>query len=566
MTETKIKITAEDNASRVIDNVTKKLGIFNKEGIAIGIGFAVMNQAIQLAREGVQRLGQEFMKGLQRAIDFEYNLALVVNTIKNMDMSIGEMSNELHKMSMMFGVDVNNLVVNLKSLTKEGYGPGESLRMLGQAEFYAKAKGDDLASTIEAVNRAMGIFKLSSSDSGYILERYNELTTLTNLSIQDIADILGRASLKIQEYGYNLNDVVNIMYTLSKGQIGPRAFSPAFISFLEGEGYKKVEVMPADTVKDLDAQMKNIEKTHKSAIDTIGAAWDGFWERVGQGALIVADNLTAKWKYSFSEGMTKVLNDTSLTIGNTALSTETWYEALVRIEKEINNLDAAIKKDTKTVSDYYDELQGAQYAYQYAQDMRAATLEVQAQEDAIEKLRRVANRYSLEQQSNQLAIMKIQYGAMGTRRGLTRGQQRQIDQIEKENMRLRIAETEQQLAIGNIQQTGLMTSQDKLDALKRSHDQTIYAQELKDLGKHIDDVYTLWSNMYKQLAREQQALAQNTVTRGTVSGSASGRIGLSGTATATTSSSSNLVAELLRKAMSQGHIDPLTGLSNYRMR
>ena len=532
MAEAKVKITAEDKASKTIDHVTKRLGIFNKEGLSMGITFAVVTKAIQYAEQGLKLLTDSFINGIRSSMDYQYNVVQLTNVLNDMNMSVGQLRQELLDLSGTYGVNINVLAAQMRMFARLGYSSSQSLKMLNETERFAKANAEDLESTIAALNTTMEVFDLNADDSTYILSKLNELFDTTSLSMQNIDNIFSRAAPNIRESGYSLNDIVNILYTLSREGSSPRTILSEINKILEDIGDKKIDVLPESEVKGIDEKFKNIDDTSKSFWEKQAQNWDNFWFRVGQGIEIAGDWLSQK--YVFKNGVQIPVEEPSNIkdlFSNVTPPLEDWGEAQERLTNEIKDSTAAISTLEPLVEKYLNDLDRSQAAYQYAQDMHAATLEVRRQEDAIERLRRVANKYSLEQQINQLAIMRIQYGAMGTRRGLTRGQQRQIDIIERENMGLRIAEMEQQIEIGNIQMNGLQTAQDRLDALKRAHDEVIYAEELETLSAHIDEVYKLWSEMYQKLAREKQALLSSTQAQINLNAAPSGRIGLSTPAT-----------------------------------
>jgi hypothetical protein len=506
MGEAKVILTAQDNASKVIDQVTKRLGIFNKEGVAMGVTFALVNKGIELIMRGIQFLTDSFMKGITTAMDFEVNLVYLTNTIRNMDMSIQDVSENLHKMGQDFGVDVNSLAMAMKTFTREGYSMTESIKMLGQAEIVTKATGESIISVINAADTMFGVFNISAKNSGYVFEKLSEIYTLTGLSIEDIAGIISRASPEIRKAGYNLEDIVDIMYTISQTKAATRQYPSLFADYFKGIGGETITKMPEGTVKTAEEQANAVAKTHKSATATIGAAWDNLWEDIGKGALDTVDLVSTAMKIKLQVPLTSGITQT---MGDTTLQQSAIDNAKLLLE-QIQLQNQAIIDLTTTTNTYYQDMQRTKYTITYTEQMREATLAIQDQEDAIEKLRRVANMYSLEQQGNQLEIMRIQYAGAGRRRGLTRGEQKQIDIIERENMSLRIKEAEQQLAIGKIQATGLQTAQDTLDALKRSHDSMMYNWELTDLSIHLDDMTKLWVKYYADLATANQNY-QNTV-------------------------------------------------------
>jgi hypothetical protein len=508
MGEARVILTAQDNASRVIDQVNKRLGIFNKEGVAIGVTFALVNKVIELAMRGVQFLTDSFMKGITTAMDFEVNLVYLTNTIRNMDMSIQDVSENLHKMGQEFGVDVNSLAIAMKTFTREGYTMTESVKMLGQAEIVTKATGESIISVINAADTMFGVFNISAKNSGYVFEKLSEIYTLTGLSIEDIAGIISRASPEIRKAGYNLEDIVDIMYTISQTKAATRQYPSLFADYFKGIGGETITKMPEGTVKTAEEQANAVKETHKSATATIGIAWDNLWEDIGKGALDTADLIITEMKKDAVLNSLLFNKAPSSTMGDTGFQQSATDKAKLLLEQIQLQNQAII--DLTATTNTYEDVQHTKYTITYTERMRDATLAIQDQEDAIEKLNRVANRYSLEQQGNQLEIMRIQYTGSGRRRGLTRGEQKQIDIIERENMALRIKEAEQQLAIGNIQATGLQTAQDTLDALKRSHDAMMYNWELNDLSIHLDDMTKLWVKYYGDLATANQNY-QNTI-------------------------------------------------------
>ena len=519
MTEARVVLTAEDNASRVIDHVTKRLGIFNKEGIAMGVSFALVNKAIQLAEQGFRMLTDAIMDGIHSSMDLEYNLVQLSNTTKNFDVSIKTLKDDLSKLSSTYGVDINVLASNMRMFTREGYSVSASVRMVGEAEKYAKANGEDLTSVIDAMNSAMEVFDMDADDSAYILKEFNAITTKTNMSIQQISDIFGRAAPNIRESGYSLKEIIDIIYTLEQQGDKPRAMLAEINDVLKNIGERKIEILSEDDVTNIDEKFKKVEKTATFYWDKIaqdaGAIWRAFGEDLG----------------AIGNWFTTPLNAGSIPQKPqeppAIVPQADWMDEYIRKQEA---LTAAITLNKQNIADYTLELaklnqeqsrDKTQYYFTIA--MHDATLAVKEQEDAIERLRRISNAYGLEQQRNNLEIMKIQYAAGP--RGVRRSQQRQIDIIERENMLLRIKEGEQQIAISTIQQTGLQTAQDALDAIRRTHDQVIYQQELEDLSKHIDDVHTLWLSMYEQLAKEKAALLNNynSISGGaTSSGSAGG--------------------------------------------
>jgi len=101
---------------------------------------------------------------------------------------------------------------------------------------------------------------------------------------------------------------------------------------------------------------------------------------------------------------------------------------------------------------------------------------IRVQREEIDALNEANSRYSLESNKNNLAIMKIQYEADGQRRGLTRGQQRMIKDLQHADMGLRISMTENQLAIDQ-KTLDLSPEEKRLNQLSMWYNEEIYLRQ-----------------------------------------------------------------------------------------
>lgn len=466
----------------------------------MGVSFALINKAIQLVDQQFQMLIKGIEDGIHSSRDLQLNIVYLTNTIDDMDISVNELKDDLNKLSTTYGVDVNTIATEMRMFTRQGYSASESIRLVGEAQKFSKATGEDFTSTVDAMNTVMEVFNMNGSDSAYILKKFNDLTDETGLSVQDISNIFARASPNIRESGYSLSDVVDVLYTLSKEGDAPRTMLAEINDVLKDMEGRKIDILPESEVRSIEEKYAAIEKTtanywakwnqgvagaERTVVDYFGSILD-FW----------ADkylNMYGKKEKPMTPAIPPVAD---------------WMDDYILKQKalatEITTLTTAIDVEGISLDTLYQQYERGNVQQKYLTETHAATLAVREQEDAIKRLQRISNAYSLDQQVNNLRIMQIEYGA--GRRGPTRGQQRQIDLIERDNMRLRIKEAEQQIAIGNIQQNGLQTAQDALDKIRRSHDQIIYDQELADLKVHIGDVYTEWKKMYEQLARDKAML------------------------------------------------------------
>ena len=465
MGDVKIRLSAEDHASKTIQHVQKQLGIFNKEGLAMGISFAVVNKAIDLAQRGFQLLSNEIMSGIQRSVEFQLNIVRIINTVKEMDVSVKELRADLKEMSMGYGVDVNVLATELKNFTREGYSASESLRLVSEAEAFAKANGIDLHSTIGAMNTAMEVFNLDADDSGYILKKLNDIYNSTGMSIEDIDNALGRSALNIHKSGLSLNDIVNILYTLKELGTKPKSMTSGLTDYLETMSGLDIKILPEDQVKSIDEELSNVEETTSSHWDTMvqgvkdkfatAGEYIGWWFTTFLPAMtghlptpepkkepVFKEDLFGDLKREADELNTK-LNSTNDEIKTHSTNIMKW-------STQINKLTTihTLNNDLRYMS--YG-LQDASYATKIQNEStRELVNSLRIQQQEVDELNRINSQYSISSRTNDIEIMKIQYAAMGRRHGITRAEERRIHALERLNLGYQISVSENQNKIDEI--------------------------------------------------------------------------------------------------------------------
>ena len=555
MAEAKVRITAEDNASGIIDHIQKKLGVFNKEGLATGVAFALATKAIQYAEQGMQYLIQSIQNGIQNAIEFEYNLVSLTNTIDDMDVSIDTLRNDLILMSNEYGIGVNTLAEEMRMFTREGYNVTESMKLLGEATRFSIANNEDFGSVVNAVNTIMEVFDMDTSDSVYIFNELNDIIDETNLTAQNIADVFGSGAEAIRESGLTLEDMVNILYTLEQRGNRPQKIIRGFVDMLKelNEEGGNIELLPDEQVKNIDEKFNTINNTTKTSLDKIGAGWDNFLMGVGDALIGVADVITNPPFLKNGEFVRREPEIPPPLFTDESNNIELLTDKINKLNYAISVNETNMRSLGDEVAKFAQERDRIQQEIDYSVAVHTATQALQKQEDAIESLRRVSEAYSLQQQENNLRILQIQYGASGRRRGLSRGEQRNIEAIERENMGLRIQEMQQQIAIQHIQQGGLRDAQDRLDMIRREHDELMYQQQLFDLKTNLDGTVALWADAVRRINIEINKLNINRFLLGQT------QTNLSMANAPTT------IADLIGRGMSQRVFDSL-GFPNARIR
>jgi len=535
MPEVSVDLKAKDQMSSVLEHVTQRLGIFNKQGLAMGIAFAGVNIAVQGLQQAIQGMIDYIQRGVEANREFQLSMArlsVAVNDFGNI--TLGDLQSSLKNFSVMFATDLNTLTDGLRNFIREGYSAAESTRLLFEAERLATVTGDDLATVQHGLITAMEVFNLSTSDASDIIKKFNDITSTTGLSISDIDNVLSRSAGTIRTANISFSDIVNILYTLENQGYSSRAMLVKLKEVLDTfpTGFK-LDILPEDTVTSIDTKFKKISgavqfttammrqlgqisqmdltsgldisayfseekiKWAKGYFDTLNkqgiTTLEQFNSAMGQTA---AKALNADFQFiGIDRDLWQLLrayyqyNDmvaaNSTMIDDNASKVSTWAKQLKQINSTLQTLRATLATNQAALAQIGQELSDLGTDRSFTIQMHDATAAVTEQEDAIRSLQRISDQYALSQKKNSLEIMKIQYSAMGERHGLTREQKEAIAALEKTNAGLQIQEQEQQIAMMTIQQNGLQTAQDNLDAIKRQHDEAMYNREIRDLDANI---------------------------------------------------------------------------------
>jgi len=428
-----------------------------------------------------------------------------------MDVSIDTLRNDLILMSNEYGIGVNTLAEEMRMFTREGYNVIESMKLLGEATRFSIANNEDFGSVVNAVNTIMEVFDMDASDSVYIFNELNDIIDETNFTAQNIADIFGSGAETIRESGLTLEDMVNILYTLEQRGNRPQKIIRGFVDMLKelNEEGGNIELLPDEQVKNIDEKFNTINNTTKTSLDKIGAGWDNFLMGVGDALIGVADVITNPPFLKNGEFVRREPEIPPPLFTDESNNIELLTDKINKLNYAISVNETNMRSLGDEVAKFAQERDRIQQEIDYSVAVHTATQALQKQEDAIESLRRVSEAYSLQQQENNLRILQIQYGASGRRRGLSRGEQRNIEAIERENMGLRIQEMQQQIAIQHIQQGGLRDAQDRLDMIRREHDELMYQQQLVDLKTNLDDTVALWADAVRRINIEINKLNIN---------------------------------------------------------
>ena len=547
MSEAKVVITAQDNASTVIDNVTRRLGLFSKAGIGIGLTMAVANKAIDLVGQAFQDYISNIKEGIDKSREFDLNMARLANTVNSITITaLDDMKASLKDLSVAFGFDLNTLATNMRIFTRTGYTTAEALSLMQEASLLATATGDDLDVTMSTIGRTLQIFNLDAEDSVYVIKRLADLYGSTGMTIDEVNRLLGTNASEIRNAGASFKDVTNILYNLGTTGSNTKDVMQQLKDILDTFPGATTPEMPTGaglqdqlgritaTKSFTDAQLKALSGI--SQMD-LGTGWDKLLSQFSTQKITDAkkyfdmlntDGIGTLEDFNTETGMATLKSfnfDFALigldsTVVQLIRSMYMYNDLVTKIEEStaasaLKDQENAIISMTERMNllntsniTYLDEISDLTAQQNYVSMTRSVTLEILTQSDAIDRLRHISDMYNLEMMGHNLEILKIQYGA--GRRGLSRGQQRQIDIIERENLGLRIKEIEQQHAIGSIQVNNLYGLNQELTQIQRGYDTYNYANQLQQLKDFLKEKKRLIKENAAEIARIESKLGLGT--------------------------------------------------------
>jgi len=567
-----IQLNCEDNASRVIDQVASRLGIFSKQGIAMGISFAAVNKVMDLTGQAINGLIDYIQKGIEMNRQFDLSITRLALSAKDLDIPIATLKTTLLSFSALFAEDIGNVTKGLQDYIRNGFSASDATRLLYTSEQLAVTSNNDLETTIGAVNTALEVFNLDADSAGYITKKFNEIVSLTDLSLGDIDRILSQCAEGIHENAMNFNDLTNILYTFDSQGYSSKSIILGIKDALNNWPDVEVKIPDVSNIETVEEKYKKIGDTFAFTAEQVNELNKARQIRISGGMDLtgVMDRSIITEAYELIQARKN--NDEEF-LRHFELEAEQWAtgtrmeeirsyanaieEANYQQQQLKDSSPAGTLKDlsnqmiglTANLTKYTDawktnktnivdwgEQQGklttvhtlnedlrymamglidASYSSKIHNDATRSLIDsIRLQEDEINNLNKISKQYSMQENANTLETMKIQYAAMDQRRGLNRGQEQQLKELDKANMGLRINTIENQMKIDQAQMN-LDPLHQRLEQTKMWYNEELYTiqdtynAEMKALEEKIRLENDLMQENYNNIATYNNKVIQN---------------------------------------------------------
>lgn len=625
-----IDLKAKDQMSSVLDHVMQKLGIFNKQGLAMGLAFAGINIMMQGLQQGIGMATQAVDDSIASYRRYETEIAQINTLLSTTDKEIlPSLTASLEGMSLSLGRSMNELTSGFVYITKKGFDASDSLTILRESSNLARVTFSSLSDAVQATSDVLSSYNLTANDSVYVSALLADMSAKMNVSLTEVSSIIERISPTTEKAGVGLGELAQAFTTLAERGIPARMAMSSYLGIIEnlsnptqkqidlataqGTAYDEFSVkafgvvgairnitdvagdnvgvmkellggtqeyntaltlLNANAPTGVDALKVGFDEYRKkydvanqtdevrvakmkavadaqqraagAALDPLGKMWDSFWQDRRLEVEDFWNFMNAPHKFGESTVMPESTRDKMRLAGQAEQEQQILDQIRERaaLEKQVSDYirdqsqaiqDVTSAKELQSQSmglmetqrqafvDTHKYTEALRYIPMALQDASYSTKifdvatqnlvnNIRAHTNAIKALQDQSDAYSISEQQNSLAIMKIQYGAMGSRHGLTRDEKQQIDELEKANYGLRISIAENTLATDKIKYESLNREQIQLDQIKMKYDEIIYTitngymndlaaldLNLKEkrllIQSYCDDVIKMYSNI-----------------------------------------------------------------------
>ncbi|MCK5018098.1 MAG: phage tail tape measure protein [Candidatus Peribacteraceae bacterium] len=325
-----LNIKARDNASGTLDHISRKLGIFNKQGLAMGIGFAGITLGIQAAMSAFQGLKQHIAQSIKSFYEFEKSMAEAATMLDTMEKDlIPGMGEELTSMSIAFGQSAVDLSKGLYQALSAGVAADKAMKFMSQSAKLASAGLASVETTVDALTTVLNAYGMSVENVAYVGDIMMKTVELGKLRLEDLAGTLGYIAPIAAQAGVAFEEISAAMATLTKQGINAH--------------------MAARSLRQTIVNLISPSEEGKTAMIELGLAYDDLTlESRGLYATLELINDAADGQVGVLNQLIPNVRALSAVMGLTGTQSEMFAAGLREIENAAGTVNEKLKDVTST--------------------------------------------------------------------------------------------------------------------------------------------------------------------------------------------------------------------------
>jgi len=210
-------IRARDNASMVLDRVSMKMGVLNKRGLAMGMGFGIMSAGLGIVQQGLHGLKDHLSESVQSYRDFEKSMAEVSTMLDETGMTLlPSMTDAIEGMSLAFGKSAVDLSRGMYEILSAGVDSADAVNVLRNSAKLAAATLSSVETATDAVTTTLNSYSMSAIQAEHVSDILAKTVQLGKLRLDDLAGSLGFVLPIASQAGVSFEEVAAAIGTLTK--------------------------------------------------------------------------------------------------------------------------------------------------------------------------------------------------------------------------------------------------------------------------------------------------------------------------------------------------------------
>jgi TP901 family phage tail tape measure protein len=316
MAEAKVKISAQDRGSTIIDHVNKRLGILHEEGLAMGIAFAGITAAIGMVQQALQSLQQWIGESVRKYREFEKTMSEVSTLLdKQARELLPEMTKSIEAMSIAFGKSAVDLGRALYQIVSAGVDSAHAIDVLRSASKLATATLTDVETAVDALTTVLNAYGMGAEQAEHVSQIMFNTIKLGKLRMDDLADALGFIVPIAAQAGISFEEISAAMATLTKQGIDAHKASRSLRQVIN------TLIAPSEEAKDkmvdLGIAYDDLVLEAKGLAGTLNMINDAAQEQIGVISSLIPNvqalnavvGLTGQQYETFQSSLDVILND-----------------------------------------------------------------------------------------------------------------------------------------------------------------------------------------------------------------------------------------------------------------
>ena len=212
-----INIRAYDNASGVLNHVSSKLGIMNKQGLAMGIGFAGITMGIQAAMSAFQGLKQWLEDSIKKYREFETAMAEVSTMLDAQSMKhLPNLEKGIVELANVYGKSATDMASAMYQTLSASVDAGDALVFLETATRAATAGLTSTEVAVDAITSVMNAYGMTVAEATRISDVMFQTVKRGKLRFEDLASTISMVAPIASQAGISFEEISAALATLTR--------------------------------------------------------------------------------------------------------------------------------------------------------------------------------------------------------------------------------------------------------------------------------------------------------------------------------------------------------------